>query len=295
MDKSIIIENPQLELSLLQELAALDGNSQKVSLEDYSANVPKAQELINRLQGTALYWNDNCPWHESIITFYDMNHARNAMERIRSAIGDTAFANSKIVFEELFLGMDFRTVPELKALIENLATNEPPHHIIVRTYPIPKNGSVSVRSSLSSLPKRAQEIILNLQYYNDANTLISWVIKNPDKELRLLREIAALDRDEASISDADMRHSLYQQKLSQLEGHRLYTNDPGTDATRADLNGAYTALKSLNVRYDLASSDVLFTEKFTVEEEGARRVIDGAHIILNEEAGYARVRNFVQD
>ncbi|MDR2431122.1 MAG: hypothetical protein LBD99_02560 [Candidatus Margulisbacteria bacterium] len=299
MAKSVVIDNPQLELQLLRELVALNGdnpdnfedNRVKASIEDYSANRERATAILNSLQGRHIYKNDNCPWHADLVFFYDLTAAYRMLSSIKARIGAANFSNCKIVLEELLLGVDFTKIEEFKNI--RFAANEPPHHVITRAYNIPKNGSFQANPSLSSLSRKTQETLYNLQLYNRTNVLFSWVIENPDRELRLLREIAGTDGNAASISEADMRSASFQAKLRQLEGYRLYTNDHGQDATQSDLNSAYTLLDTLAGQYDLAHSDVLLSEKMRPDNE--RRVITDAQIILNEVAGnFVRIRNFGQ-
>jgi hypothetical protein len=205
-----------------------------------------------------------------------MDSAFQYLSGIKEEIGNAAFANSKIVFEEVFLGLDFKKMPEFASW--GLAPNEPPHHIIVRAYNIPKTGSFKANPPINSLPvsRQTQELIYNLQLFNDGQpVLIAWTINQPDRELRLLREIANSDGDSSSISAADIRNN--RQKLASLEAYRLYANDPGEDATQADLNTAYNLLRDAGRNFDLTHVDVLLSEK--IMPDNGRRVIQEAQVV----------------
>jgi hypothetical protein len=292
MTKTIIIENPQLELDILRKFAALkrDAGGNVINTDDYRADPKQADELLYRMQGIHMYWNDNCPWHEALCTFYDLGTALLFLEGMRERMGAAKFASSKVVMEELLFGLDFRKIPEFAGV--NFAPNEPPHHAIVRAYNVPKDGSFAVNPPMSSLSGATRETLLNLQLYEPNKVLISHLIKQPDRELRLLREIAALDQDETSISDADMRHSTFQQKLRQLEGYRLYTNDSGEDATQMDLNCAYALLDVMGGQYNLSRVNVLLSEN--IQPENDRRVIQNAQVVLNEEQGFVEATNYAE-
>jgi hypothetical protein len=295
MTKTIIIENPQLELDILRKFAALnrDAGGNKITTDDYRANPEEADRLLNQMQGVYdMYWNDNCPLHEALCTFYDLGTALLFLEGLRERLGAAKFANSKVVMEELLFGLDFRSLPDFRGVY--FPPNEPPHHAIVRAYNVPKDGSFTVNPPMSSLSGQTKETLFNLQLYEPSNALISRLIKQPDRELRLLREIAALDGDATSVSDADLRHNLYQQKLRQLEGYRLYTNDPGADATQMDLNVAYALLDAIGgANYNLSRVNVLLSEKMA--PENGRRVIQNAQVILNEEpGGFVEAVNYVE-
>ncbi|GBR72937.1 hypothetical protein NO1_0393 [Candidatus Termititenax aidoneus] len=292
MTKTIIIENPQLELDILRKFAALkkDAGGNYISTDDYKANQQQADELLGQMQGIYMYWNDNCPLHEALCTFYDLETARLFLEGLRERLGAAKFANSYVVMEEFLFGLDFRKIPQFAGVY--FPPEEPPHHAIVRAYNVPKEGSFTVNPPMSSLSRPTKEILFNLQLYNPNNVLLSRLIKQPDRELRLLREIAALDKDETSISDADLRHSAYQQKLRQLEGYRLYTNDPGEDATQTDLNCAYALLDAMGAQYNLSRINVLFSEN--IQPANDRRVIQNAQAILNEEPGFIEAANYAE-
>ncbi|GBR76758.1 hypothetical protein NO2_1255 [Candidatus Termititenax persephonae] len=300
MVKSVIIENPQLELDLLRRFAALrqdgrtggtvgidyDINGNIINADDYGAETKTAQNLITQLQGLSLYWNDNCPWHESLATFYDFGSALLMLESIRKELGDAAFRNSKVVFEELLFGLDFKKIERFKNV--NFAPNEPPHHVITKAYSIPRDGSLpETKPSLRSLSQNTKEVLLNLQLYKNSNALLSWVIERPARELQLLREIAGSDGQADNISSADMRSSAFQDKLRQLEGYRLYTNDPGEDATQADLNNAYALLRNISGRFTLEQTNVLLTEKMS--PDNGRRTIQGGQVLYGN---YAEAKNF---
>jgi hypothetical protein len=292
MTKTVIIENPQLELDILRKFAALkrDVGGNFISTDDYKANEQQAGELLYQMQGIRMYWNDGCPWHEALCTFYDLETARLFLEGLRERMGAARFANSKVVMEEMLFGLDFRQIPQFKGV--KFAPNEPPHHAIVRAYNVPKDGSFAVNPPMSSLSNPTKEVLLNLQLYDPNDVLISRLIKQPERELRLLREIAALDKDETSISDEDMRHNLYQQKLRQLEGYRLYTNDSGGDATQMDLNCAYALLDAMGAQYNLSRVNVLLSE--SIQPVNDRRVIQNAQVILNEEPNFVEAVNFAE-
>jgi hypothetical protein len=293
MVKSVIIENPRLELEILRQIAALDGDSSGIRLEDFGANPQKAEELLKRLQGIGLYWNDASPWYESAITFYDLETARQFLETIQKDLGEVAFRNSKVVFEELLLGIDFRNLPQFKGFHFPSGKSANTRHIITKAYSVPRSGSVAVNPSLRSLSQNTKEILLDLQLYSDSNVLLSWVVEHPDRELRLLREIAGADGNADSVSDTDMRSGAFQAKLRQLEGYRLYTNDPREDATQADLNSAYALLQAMNNNFNLAQTNVLLSENILPASD--RRVIQGGQIILNEQTGnYVEVTNFAK-
>jgi hypothetical protein len=275
MVKSIIIENPQLELEILQQIAALDGVA-GIKLTDYLANPEALSNLAFKLQGLPAYMNDICPWHKENCLYYDMDSALQYLEGIKKEIGNAAFANSKIVFEEILLGLDFKKMPQFADW--NLAPNEPPHHVIVRAYNISKTGSFKANPPINALPvsRQTQELVYNLQLFNDGQpVLVAWTIEQPDRELRLLREIAGSDGDNSSISAADIRNN--RQKVASLEAYRLYTNDPGEDATQADLNSAYTLLRDIGGKFDLTHIDVMLSEK--ILPDNGRRVIQEAQVV----------------
>jgi hypothetical protein len=266
----------------------LDGDPESLTPQDISANPEAGAELLGQLQGMSLYSNDNSPWHQTNVTFYDLKSAQIFLESLRESLGEAVFKNSKVVFEELLLGVDFKALPEFKNVYS--PWNAPNPHIITKAYNIPRDGSLRVNPSLSSLSQNIKEVLLNLQLYNNSNVLLSWVIEHPDRELQLLREISGADGNTENISSTDMQSSIFQNKLKQLEGYRLYTNDPGKDATQADLNSAYALLSTLAGRYDLAHSDVMLSEKILPDNE--RRGIQGAQIVLNEAEDFAELSNF---
>ncbi|MDR1996752.1 MAG: hypothetical protein LBQ83_00255 [Candidatus Margulisbacteria bacterium] len=291
MTKSIVINNPQLELEILSSIAALDGSADKINISDFTANPAQLEALANRLQGLPLYLNDICTRHQVPCFYYDMDSALQYLQGIRNQIGAANFANSKVVFEELLLGLELRTLPQFADW--NFDPEEPPHHMIVRAYNIPKTGSSSVRPSINALPvsRQTKEILFNLEIAKDGQpTLVTWTIENPDRELRLLREIASSDGDSNTISAADIRSN--QQKITSLEGYRLYTNDPGTDATQTDLNAAYALLHNMNGKFDLSHVDVLMSEKMRPDND--RRIIQNAQVVFNESGkqNFADFSNF---
>jgi hypothetical protein len=303
MSKVVIIENPQLELDILKKIAALDGKPSRLVPEDIAANPKLGVELLGQLQGMHIYKNDSCPLHDNLVTYYDLDSALQFLTEIRNKMGAVNFSNSKVVFEELLLGLDFRPLPEFKGW--KFAKNEPNHHVIMRAYNIPKNASLSLNPSVGSLSRKSREVLLNLQLYNGSDTLISWTIEHPDRELRLLQELAGADGDMSNVSNADMRSSAFQTKLRQLEGYRLYTNDPGEDATQADLNAAYAILSAMSGVYDLAHIDVLLGERTLqqgelvddgkggkVMTEDKRWLIQEGHVVLNEDRNFADFSNF---
>lgn len=289
---SVVIKNPNLELDILNRFAALDGNSAKLNTDDYEADPEKADQLVAQLEGLYLYWNDNCPWHQSLVTFYDFGTAKEMLSNMKEALGEATFRNSRVVMEELFFGLDFTKMPQFSDV--TFAPNEPPHHVITRAYTIPK--SASSYNIPNQAPALSEEIITqlkNLQVYNGSEILINQVIQNPARELQLLTEIANLDGDLSSISDADTRNSLFEAKLKELEGYDLYVNDPGRDSMMTDINNSYAIINTARYQgYDLGKVKISLEEK--IKPENNRRNITSAQVIpTGNFRQYYELTNFI--
>jgi hypothetical protein len=279
MNMSVLIKKPAQELEKLKSIDRLDSKENNISKSDLSKeNSDKASELIDQLQGVSLYANDKCPMMGKKNMNFDLSGIFKALKKSESTLGKSKFETTRILISENFLG-------------SKTMEGHPPHHVLNDGYVLmPENpyyppANVEMPPPLPARNKEGDQTI-NLQANSDDNSelLLTEEIENPEIELKILTQIAALDGEPQMISEADLEKAKKKGLLEKLEGYELYTNDSGKDATLRDLNMAAGIFSYAKNKIDLTKTKAICEEKLI--EKNQRHTIRGCHFLMNEITGH---------
>jgi hypothetical protein len=232
----------------------------------------------DKQQGASLYTNDKCPMMGKKNMIFDLSGTLKALKQSESFLGKNKFETSRVLLSESFLG-------------SKTMDGHPPHHVLNDGYVLmPENPFYPPENVVlpPALPSRNQEgdQTINLQANSDETSelLLTEEIENPDNELNILSQIAALDGDAEMISETDLEKAKKNGLLQKLEGYELYTNDSGKDATLRDLNMAAGIFSYAKNKIDLTKTKAICEEKLI--EKNQRHTIRGCHFLMNEITGH---------